>query len=168
MLVWRSFLSFSAAAAAELGWSMAEDFGMVILPETATDAEIIAAVENWLRLLEREDYPAAAAEIDSPLGGVWTPELLRECVNFHGYGDRSNYRVTLTGVSRDRVIEGRILVDTQRKDVERWAEPNDGDELHEVWYDLCLDGLMSDLTATFRLVRVPQGLALRLYDICVR
>jgi hypothetical protein len=146
----------------------AEGFRMVILPETAKDAEIIAAVEDWLRLLEREDYAAAAPEIDCPPGGVWTPELLRKYVNFQGYGDRSNYRVTLTGVSRDRVIDGRILVDTQRKDVERWAEPNDGDELHEVWYDLCLDGVMSDLTATFRLVRVPQGLALRLYDICVR
>ena len=36
---------------------------MVIVPESATDAEIIAAVEGWLRLLEREDYDAAAAEI---------------------------------------------------------------------------------------------------------
>lgn len=141
---------------------------MIILPETATDADIIAAVEDWLRLLEREDYAAACAEIDSSPGGGWAPELLRNCVNNHGYGDRSDYRVTLTGVSRDRVIGGRILVDTQRKDVERWPEPNDGGELHEVWYDLCLDGVMSDLTATFRLVRVPQGLALRLYDICVR
>ena len=141
---------------------------MVILPETATDAEIIAAVEDWLRLLEREDYVAAAAEIDSPPGGAWTPELLRKCVNFHGYGDRSNYRVTLTGVSRDRIVDGRILVDTQSKDVERRAEPNDGGELHDVWYDLYIDGVMSDQTATFRLVRVPQGLALRLYDICVR
>ena len=141
---------------------------MVIVPESATDAEIIAAVEGWLRLLECEDYDAAAAEIDSPPGGVWTAELLRHCVNYHGYSDRNEHRVTLTGASRDRVIGGRVLVDIQRKEVDRVAEPNDGGELHDVWYDLCIDGMMSDQTATFRLVRVPQGLALRLYDICVR
>ena len=133
---------------------------MVILPETATDADIIAAVEDWLRLLERGDYDTAAAEIDSPPGGMWTPERLRHCVNYR--------RVTLTGVSRDRVVGGRVLVDVQRKEVERSAESNDGGELHEVWYDLCIDGFNSDLTATFRLVRVSQGLMLRLYDICVR
>jgi hypothetical protein len=141
---------------------------VVIVPEAATDAEIIAAVEGWLRLLEREDYEAAAAEIDAPPGGVWTPELLRHCVNYHGYGDRNDHRVTLTGVSRDRAIGGWVFVDVQRKQVDRVAAPNDGSELHDVWYELCIDGCISDQTATFRLVRVPQGLMLRLYDICVR
>ena len=139
---------------------------MVILLESATDSDVIAAVEDWLRLLERGDYHTAAVEIDSPPGGVWTPELLRRCVNYHS--DLDDHRVTLTGVSRDRVIGGSLCVDTQRKDLERTPEPNDGEELHEVWYDLYIDGFNSDLTATFRLVRVPQGLALRLYDICVR
>jgi len=141
---------------------------VVIVPESATDAEIISAVEDWLRLLEQEDYGAAAAAIDSPPGGVWTAELLQSCVNHHGFGRRTHYRVTLTGVSREEDIGGRKFVPTQLREVDRSPEPNDGGELHEVWYDLYLDGELSDLTATFRLVRVPQGLALRLYDICVR
>ena len=141
---------------------------MVILPESATDSDIILAVEDWLRLLEREDYHTAAAEIDSPPGASWTAEILRDCVNYQGYGDRDHYRVTLEGAPRVHNIDGRVYTTTQRKDVNRSSEPNDGGELHEVWYDLCLDGELSYLTATFRLVRVQQGLALRLYDICVR
>jgi hypothetical protein len=141
---------------------------VVIVPESATDAEIIAAAEEWLRLLEREDYDTAAAEIDSPPGGVWTAEILRQCVNNHRYSDRNDHRVTLTGVSREEDVAVRVFVRIQCRDVDRWPEPNDGGELHDVWYDLYLDGELSDLTATFRLVRVPLGLALRLYDICVR
>jgi hypothetical protein len=140
---------------------------VVILPESATDSDIIAAVEAWLSLLEREDYVAACAAVDSPPGGVWTPEILRSCVNYHGFSERSDHRVTLTGVVREQNIDGRIFVATQRKDVERY-EPNDGGEVIEIWYDLFVDGVLSDLTATFRLVRVPLGLRLRLYDICVR
>jgi hypothetical protein len=90
---------------------------VVIVAESATDAEIITAVEEWLGLLEREDYDAAAAEIDSPPGGVWTPELLRHCVNYHGYSDRNDHRVTLRGVSREENIAGRVFVRTQRREV---------------------------------------------------
>ena len=140
----------------------------MILPEASTDAAIIAAVEDWLRLLEREGYDTAATEIDSPPGGVWTAELLRNCVHFIGYGDRSHYRVTRSGVLRVDKIGGQDFVATQCRDVKRSPEPNDFGELHEVWYDLYLDGVLSSLTATFGFVRVPQGLALRLYDICVR
>jgi hypothetical protein len=137
---------------------------VVILLESATDADIILAVEDWLRLLEREDYDTAAAEIDSPPGGSWTAAILRDCVNYKGYGDRDHYSVTLHGAPRV-LTDGRVF--TQRKDIDRTSESNDG-ELHEVWYDLFLDGELSYLTATFRLARVPQGLVLRLYDICVR
>jgi hypothetical protein len=71
-------------------------------------------------------------------------------------------------VSSEENIKGQPFVRNQRREVDRSLEANDGGELHEVWYDLYLDGELSDLTATFRLVRVPQGLVLRLYDICVR
>jgi hypothetical protein len=141
---------------------------VVIVPGSATDAEIIAAVEEWLRLLEREDYATAAAEIVSPPGGIWTAEILRQCVNNHGYSDRRDSRVTLTGESREENIEGRVFVRTQRRDVVHFPAPDGGGDPREVWYDLYLDGVLSDLTATFGLERVPQGLALRLHDICVR
>jgi hypothetical protein len=136
----------------------------IILPESATDAEIIAAIEDWLRLLEREDYEAAVGAIGSRPPGEWTAKLLRDCVNYHGYSDRNDHRVTLTGVSRDRDFQGRVLEDVQEKDVHR----NDGGEPFHVWYQLCIDGFISDQIATFDLERVPQGLRLHLEDICVR
>jgi hypothetical protein len=37
----------------------------------------------------------------------------------------------------------------------------------EIWYDLNIDGVVSDLTATFRVVRVPGGLVMRLNDLHV-
>jgi hypothetical protein len=54
----------------------------------------------------------------------------------------------------------------QRKEVDRW-EPNENDEVGEIWYDLNIDGVASDLTATFVMVDVDEGLSLRLRDIHV-
>ena len=142
---------------------------MVVLPESATDADIIAAVDSWVRLLESEDYVAASEGVDSPPSGVWTPEFIRSCIKDHWDDAPKDHRVTFAGLTRQFTFDdGRIFVKTQRKDVARWSEPNDGGELHEIWYDLNVDGVVSDLTATFRLARAPQGLLLRLYDICVR
>lgn len=139
----------------------------MLLSDYATDAEIIACVDAWVRLLEAENYREACASVDAPPGGVWTPELIRSLIK-GGWDDaRKDNRVTLAGAPRRVRIEGRVAVLTQRKDVDRF-EANDGGEVAEIWYDLNVDGTLSDLTATFRLVRVSQGLLLRLYDICVR
>jgi hypothetical protein len=140
---------------------------MIVVPETATDADIIAAVDSWVSLLESENYVAACESVDSPPGGVWTPELIRGCIKDHWDDAPKDHRVTLEGTARQSTIDGRKFVKRQLKEVDR-SEPNEGGELHEIWYDLNVDGVVSDLTATFRLVRVPQGLLLRLYDICVR
>jgi hypothetical protein len=64
-------------------------------------------------------------------------------------------------------VGGRTVVLRQQNEVERFHEPNDGGEVAEVWYDLNLDRVKSDLTATIRLVRTPDSLILRLYDIHV-
>jgi hypothetical protein len=76
-----------------------------MVPLAATDAELIALVDQWAALLEREE-------------------------------------------------------------VDRW-KPNPRGEVGEIWYDLNIDGVASDLTATFRIVRVPGGLELRLNDVHV-
>ena len=106
--------------------------------------------------MEREDYEAAYAYTDHIREMGWTPDLMRETVK--SYGDaREDQRITLAGVPSDI---------NQRKEVERW-EPNRYGEVGEIWYDLNIDGVVSDLTATFRLVQVPQGLLVRLNDIHV-
>lgn len=129
---------------------------MELLSETATDAELIAWVDHWAALLEREDYAAAHAFTDHDAHQGWSPTLMREVIK--GYGEaRGEQRVTVAGVPGDV---------TQRKEVDRW-EVNSSGEVGEVWYDLNIDGVASDLTATFRLVRVPGGLVIRLNDIHV-
>jgi hypothetical protein len=141
---------------------------MVLLPETVTDADLIAFVDAWAALMEAEDYEAACAYCDSPPGGTWTPELLRHLIKRELDDTHGDHRVTLKGQPFVFTIEGRTVVLQQRKEVERWKEANDGGEIGEIWYDLNLDGVRSDLTATFRPVRVPEGFVLRLYDIVAR
>jgi hypothetical protein len=129
---------------------------MELLSETATDAELIAFVDQWAALMEQEDYAAAHALTEHDAHQGWTPDLMREVVK--GYGEaQDEQRVTVAGVPSDIA---------QRKEVDRW-EINASGEVGEVWYDLNIDGVASDLTATFRLVRVPGGLVMRLNDIHV-
>jgi hypothetical protein len=49
----------------------------------------------------------------------------------------------------------------------KWEPTNRAGEVGEIWYDLNIDSVASDLTATFRLVRVPGELLVRLDDIHV-
>jgi hypothetical protein len=127
------------------------------LPATATDADLIAFADGWAALMEREDYAAAYAYTDHIPEMKWTPFLLRAVVK--SYGDAGpGQRVTVAGVPSDV---------SQRKEVDRWEPPNRQGEVGEIWYDLNIGGVASDLTATFRLVRVPQGLLVRLNDVHV-
>ena len=75
-----------------------------------------------------------------------------------GYGRAlPNQKVTLTGRPSDV---------TQRKQVTWWkAERAMGSG--EIWYDLNIDGVASDLTATFWLVRDATGIKVVLNDIHV-
>src|SRR4030095_6544292 len=102
------------------------------LPETAADAELIAFVDRWAELLEREDYAAAFALTEHDQHQGWTLDLVRQGVK--SYGDaREDQRVTVAGVPSDI---------TQRKKVSRWEENKYG-VVGEVWYDLNIDGVAS-------------------------
>ena len=126
------------------------------LPETATEADLIAFVDRWAALMAREDYAAAYAFTEHDQYQGWTPDLIRQVVK--SYGDaREDQRVTVAGVPSDI---------TQRKKVSRWDENKYG-VVGEVWYDLNIDGVASDLTATFGIVRAPGGLVVWLNDIHV-
>jgi hypothetical protein len=130
---------------------------VIPLPETVTDFELISFADRWAALLEREDYEAAYAFTEHDAYHGWTQELMRQVIK--GYGEaRADQRVTVAGIASDVV---------QRKEVDRWEPPNSAGEVGEIWYDLNIDGVASDLTATLRLVRVPGGLIVRLSDIHV-
>jgi hypothetical protein len=127
-----------------------------LLPDDASDATILAAVDRWAALLEAEQYDAAfdATEHDPARG--WTADLIRQVITQYGDAEPGQ-KVTLDGKPSDV---------RQRKRVKRFAANKHG-LIGHVWYDLNINGVASDLTATFDLRAQPGGLALVLDDIHV-
>lgn len=129
---------------------------MTHLPITATDEELILFIDLWAALMELEDYEQAYAFTGHIPEMGWSSALMRDVVK--AYGDRDpQQKVTLHGKPTDI---------TQRKDVTRWPR-NDQGEIGEIWYDLNIDGYVSDLTATFSIVAHDAGLEIQLNDIHV-
>jgi hypothetical protein len=126
------------------------------LPTSTSDEELLAFIDGWAMLMEREDYAAAFAYTDHIAEMGWTPALIREVVKAYGDG-RPDQKVTVRGVPSDV---------SQRKEVDRW-ERNAYGEIGEIWYDLNIDGVASDLTATFRIIQDRDELTIRLNDIHV-
>ena len=129
---------------------------MTPLPATVTDADLIAFVDRWTALLEREEYQAAIDFTDHIPEMKWSPSLVREVIKTYGEAN-PNQRVTVEGVPTDI---------TQRKHVDRWPTNSHGC-FGEVWYDLNINGQASDLTATFELKRADGGVTVHLNDIHV-
>jgi hypothetical protein len=129
---------------------------VISLPHDASDAAILALVDRWAALLEAGDYRAAfdATEHDAAMG--WTPDLIRAVITQYGDAEPGQ-KVTVVGRPTDI---------TQRKVVRRFA-PNKRGFVGHVWYDLNINGLASDLTATFVLRADIRGLILVLDDIHV-
>lgn len=126
------------------------------LPHDATDEALIAFADRWAELMEREDYDAAYAFTNHIPEMKWTPALLRDVVK--SYGDaESAQRVTVIGKPTDI---------SQRKNVDRWPKNAHG-VVGEIWYDLNIDGFVSDLTATFVILHADGGLNIALNDIHV-
>jgi hypothetical protein len=130
---------------------------MTPLPNDVSDVELLTLADRWVSLLEREDYEAAFALTDHIEEMGWTADLIREVIKSYGEA-LDTQRVTLLGEPTDVV---------QRKQVDRWpAIPGTGC-FGEIWYDLNIDGFVSDLTATFLLYEGPTGVVVRLNDIHV-
>ena len=107
-------------------------------------------------MMESEDYAGAFGFTTHIPEMKWTPELIREVVRAYGNADPAQ-RVTLFGTPTDI---------TQRKNVYRWPRNAHG-AVGEIWYDLNIDGLASDLTATFVILDDADGLLIALNDIHV-
>ena len=129
---------------------------MTLFSSAMSDAEIIAFVDTWAALLEAGDYQAAydatahSAEMD------WTPELIQAVIEQYGEAEPGQ-RVTVVGAPTDI---------HQRKEVDRWPANRNG-SVGEVWYDLNINGKVSDLTATFALRQDVNGISIWLNDIHV-
>lgn len=116
---------------------------MTPLPATVTDAELVAFIDRWVGLVEQGDYDAAFALTDHLPEFGWTPDTLRETIQWCGPFD-PNRRVTLAaGPAR-------------RAEVNR-SEPTGDGFFGEVCYWLDIDGQPSDRAVTFLLKSSPHG-----------
>ena len=106
--------------------------------------------------MENEDYLAALLYTAHDPQMQWTPDLICEVVKGYGPGAPAQ-KVTL---------DGRPTDVHQRKEVTRWPENRLG-ILGEIWYDLNIDGYVSDLTAMFAIHARSDGLTVALNDIHV-
>ncbi|GAB2869511.1 hypothetical protein [Hymenobacter ruber] len=135
-----------------------------------SNGEILDFIDQWVFLLAQEKYDEAMAFMEAE--PYWTADLIREIITENG---SSSDRVTLhnNGTSVDGT--GKVWPTTQRKEVEwyseerskaeeiNWFDENKGD----VWYDLNINGLVSDLTATFDLEKRDGRIHVILQDIHV-
>ena len=131
---------------------------MKTLSVNATNEEIIEVVHQWVRLLEAQDYTQAIKFIEQE-GDHWTPELLREVIETYANAEPDpDQRVTFHGKPTDSI---------QLVEVDRWDGERSAGAVGSVWYDLNINGEISDLTATFLVVLDPDGLRLSLEDVHV-
>jgi hypothetical protein len=117
---------------------------------------LIQFIDEWVSLLEMEDYEVAFRHTDHISAMHWTPALICEVIKSYGDADPKQ-KVTL---------EGTLTDITQRKEVDRWTTGAKG-SFGEIWYDLDIYGKISDLTATFDLRQTGDRIAVRLNDIHV-
>jgi hypothetical protein len=129
---------------------------MTPLSTTSSDKDLIAFVDRWASLLEKEAYSEAYELTEHDASMRWTPELIRDVIKEYGEA-LADQHVTLEGKPTDI---------KQRKEVMRWRINARG-HIGQVWYDLNINGLASDLTATFWIVSTKDGLLLELNDVHV-
>jgi hypothetical protein len=141
------------------------------LASIATAEEIIGLIDQWTVLLEQEKYEEAYSFFEAE--PFWSAALIKDIIQ--AYGDEPANKVTLlnNGTSVDGA--GTIGPGNQRKEVvwysEKrsleesigWFDENRGD----VWYDLNINGFVSDLTATFNLEKRNGRVYVILQDIHV-
>lgn len=137
---------------------------MIVLPPDAPDEAILAAVHQWVDALAGRDYVGASTLL-TPTGNErdWPPRLVEEVISrYEAPGGSSPSRVTSpTSATLDPDV-------VPRREVTRWPQPRARLEVAgTVEYDLPINEVWSDLTAIFWLRRLPDGLALELYDIHV-
>ncbi len=141
---------------------------MAHLPYDATDEQVIAFIDEWVKLLEAEVYERAF-KFTAHASPKTTLDQFRDHVRLQstlhaGCNDKDENgvlpRVTFDGAPSPTGVK-------QVKDVDRW-DTNARGLAGSVWYNLNFDGLFSDRTALFDIVDSGDGLTISLVDIGVR
>jgi hypothetical protein len=132
---------------------------MLTFPLTATDEQLLQAVEKWIGLLVQERYDEAFGMFyrQSPLDDGWSPALIRALVENYGSPEPSADGPVCHVTSIAETSGGRPQ--PYRK-VYRFEE-EDGVEGY-IHFDLPLDGKWSDVTAVFDVWKMDDKLVLHL------
>ncbi|MGK5037592.1 hypothetical protein [Janthinobacterium sp. LB3P118] len=132
------------------------------LPAAPSDSHILAIIDAWIADLARGDYACAHARTAHDAYYGWTSALLRAVIEGYGspepYADGSVYRVTPATLASGA---------PQERCVERPTGQDGGAALAEARHSLPLNGVWSDLTATFRVEHAAPGVRLVLQEIHV-
>lgn len=132
------------------------------LPAAHSDTQILDIIDAWIADLARGDYACAHARTAHDAYYGWTPALLRVVIEGYGspepYADGTVYRVTPAAEASGT---------RQERCVERPANQDGGAALAEARHSLPLNGVWSDLTATFRVESTALGARLVLQEIHV-
>jgi hypothetical protein len=125
-------------------------------------------VANWVDDLANQNYTAACKKIKNPQDLQWTPELLETIISNYGSlderADKTKYVVTKWDESKIDPMDGiQPIFDVV-------LQQGVGEVVGYVWIDLPLNGLFSDLTAVFNILRSTdeRGWELEMGDIRVR
>ena len=125
-----------------------------------TDDEILDTVETWIDDLARKDFKAAFARTDHDKYFGWSPALIEAVVQ--GYGlpgtTKQGRKCEVSSRSSSAGVPHRRVVNRNELPLNSIAS---------VEYSLPLDGMWSDLTATFRLEAREHGSVLVLEEIHV-
>ncbi len=135
---------------------------VVRLSASASDAEILAVVESWVAFLVAEDYERAYGMTAHEPYYQWTAKLIREVIEGYGLPDphpEGPFKVTPLATAKGGP--------TPWHKVERDDPPRCNGAIANVWFDLPLNGEWSDLTATFSIHPLDEGIVLSLNEIHV-
>ena len=141
----------------------------VQLPHSVTAMEIENAIHTWMTLLADENYEAAYMFTLHDPYYEWTPLLLEQVINGYGLPYAND------GSPKCKVTDWSTASGTGSK---RYKEINffDTSRAHfnpqfivtgDIYYDLPIDSVWSDLTATFKILQSKDFTTLELNEIHV-
>lgn len=121
-------------------------------------------VEKWIELLSYGQYREAYNQLSQPSNDIWSPQLLEEVTTAYelspSAGDPSETS-RVTSVAAARVVDCRPYQDVD------WYAGNPDSNAGMVHYSLPINGIWSDLTAIFRILRIDDAVVLQLEDVHV-
>lgn len=141
----------------------------VRIPLPVTETAIEITIHSWIDLLAQEKYlEACNFSLHNPYY-AWTPTLLEQTIN--GYGipyEHDNLLPKCKVTPRFTAVSDK---QNRYKQIE-WHPPKPYMDaelriIGYVHYDLPIDGLWSDLTATFRIIQAADYVTLELNEIHV-